>query len=264
MRNALFALLLLPALANAADDGFHDAVDGSHRGPEDRARDVYRHPLETLSFCGLAPEQSVLEIWPGGGWYSNILAPTVRERGRYTAAIFGPHAPDGFRPELDAALRARFDAAPEVYGVPTIASLWYPEDMDIGAPASVDAVYTFRNLHNWLMGEYAPAVLAEIHRVLRPGGTFCVVDHRADARRPIDPMASSGYVDEGYAIQLITAAGFRLVAVADINDNPRDTSDHPRGVWTLPPSLAMGDTDREHYLEIGESDRFTLRFERIE
>jgi predicted methyltransferase len=251
MRSSLIAAALvttaLPLLTLATDhSAIAAAVDGLHRNDAARARDAFRHPVEVLAFCGLETDHQIVEIWPGGGWYADILAPVVHEDGAYTAAIFGPHATDDWRHDLDAGLQARFDE--------------HPEDMSLGEPGSADAVYTFRNLHNWLKGGYASEMLATIYEVLEPGGTFCVVDHRANARMPIDPMAGSGYVDEGYAVQMITAAGFRLEAVSDINDNPRDTSDHPRGVWTLPPSLRLGDEDREHYMAIGESDRFTLRF----
>jgi predicted methyltransferase len=254
-------ILASPSLVAASDPGAISAgVDGLHRSEMASARDAFRHPNEVLGFCGLGADQDILEIWPGGGWYTDILAPVVREGGSYTAAIFGPHAPEGFRPRLDGELRARFADNPEIYGVPRVVPLWVPQNLDLGDAGSIDTVFTFRNLHNWLKGEYEAEILASVYEVLEPGGTFCVVDHRANAQIPIDPLAESGYVDEGYAIQVITAAGFRLEAVSDINDNPRDTSDHPRGVWTLPPSLRLGEEDREHYQGIGESDRFTLRF----
>lgn len=249
---------------SASDEAIAAAVAGEHRQAGHVERDRYRRPAEVLAFCGLTPEQQILEIWPGGGWYADILAPLLRDQGQYEAAIFGPHAPEGFRHRLDRELRERFAASPEVYGTPALHELWPPEDADLGAPARLDAVYTFRNLHNWLMRDQAAEILAAVHAALRPGGTFCVVDHRADARMPLDEGASSGYVDQAYAIQLITGAGFELVAVSDLLDNPRDTADHPQGVWTLPPSLRMGEEDRERYLAIGESDRFLMRFVRAE
>ena len=261
MRAAILTFLALPTFIGAADTAaIQAAVDAGHRTAEHRARDVYRHPIEVLSFCGLEADQSILEIWPGGGWYADILAPVVRERGTYAAAIFGPHAPAAYQTRLDAELLDRFAAHPEIYVVPQVIPMWAPEDLDLGEPASIDAVFTFRNLHNWVKYGSAPDVFAAIHSVLRPGGTFCVVDHRADARMPTDETAESGYVDDAYAIQLIQQAGFRLIAVSDTLDNPRDTADHPRGVWTLPPSYRLGDQDRDHYAAIGESDRFLLRF----
>jgi predicted methyltransferase len=261
MRAALLALLALPIFVSAADTAaIQAAIDGTHRSAASSTRDVYRRPAETLGFCGLEADQAILEIWPGGGWYTDILAPVVRDQGSYTAAIFGPNTAPGFRPQLDADLLARFAAAPEVYGDPNIVPLWVPQDLDLGPADSIDTVFTFRNLHNWLKGGYAPEILAAVYSVLRPGGTFCVVDHRADARMPIDTTAEAGYVDDAYAINLIQQAGFRLAEVSDALDNPRDSADHPLGVWTLPPMYRLGDQDRDEYAAIGESDRFLLRF----
>lgn len=235
------------------------AIAGSHRPEADRARDIHRHPRETLLFFGLRPNQTVLEITPSGGWYTRIIAPVVREHGRYIAAmppvVAGNAASERSRQaynEILAAHPALFDRVQVV-------------DFNIGsgtlAPdGSVDLVLTFRNVHNWMAREQAEAAFRDMYRALKPGGTLGVVEHRGNEAVPQDPRARSGYVNQSWAIELIQSVGFRLQATSEINANPKDTKDYPGGVWTLPPRLAAGETDREKYLAIGESDRFTLKF----
>ena len=254
-----------PAVTVVSDEQSLAALDKAIADPlrsaAHRMRDTARHPRETLAFFGLRTDMTVMEIWPGGnGWYAEILAPLLRDHGRYIAAEHDPlastYAQDNVR-----ALKAKFEANPEVYQRAEITAIQAPSALTPVAPNSVDLVVTFRNLHNWLAKpDAAPAMLKAIYASLKPGGTFGIVDHRADPNAVVDPAAKLGYVNEHYAIELIQQAGFEYVGASEINANPRDTRDYEQGVWTLPPTYRLGDKDRERYTAIGESDRFTLRF----
>lgn len=233
---------------------------GDHRSAENRARDIWRHPRETLEFFGLRPEMSVVEIWPGAGWYTEILAPYLRERGRHIAAHWDPEGQPEFLRNSVRAYREKLAARPDLYDRVQVVVLAPPTQMAMVEPESVDMVLTFRNVHNWMASGQAHAVFAAMYRVLKPGGVFGVVEHRARSDQPQDPHARSGYVREDHVIGLAEQAGFVLEARSDVNANPADDRDHPGGVWALPPTLRHGDRDRERYLGIGESDRFTLRF----
>lgn len=253
-----------PAPAPAAEPGAAEqlaaVIAGEHRSPENRARDRYRHPQETLEFFGLKPEMTVIEIWPGAGWYTEILAPYLRGHGRYIAAHWDPEATQEYTRRGLQAFRDRLAATPALYDHAEVVVLAPPQKTEMVPAESVDMVLTFRNIHNWMASGQAETMFAAMYRVLKPGGVLGVVEHRASTDQPQDPKAKSGYVREDYAIALAGKAGFVLEAQSPVNDNPLDTHDHPKGVWTLPPTLADGDKDREKYLAIGESDRFTLRF----
>jgi predicted methyltransferase len=233
---------------------------GDHRSAQHRARDLHRHPLETLLFFGIKPDMTVVETWPGAGaWYTEILAPLLAERGKLYAAM-RPAASDN--PYVTASLKAFADKLaerPDLYGKVEVTSLG-PGRFELAPDGGADLVLSFRNLHQWLSLGVAAEAFAAMHRALRPGGVLGVVDHRGAASKPQDPRAASGYVNEEYAIRLIEAAGFELVARSEINANPRDTRDHEQGVWALPPTYRAGNRDREKYQAIGESDRFTLKF----
>ena len=233
-------------------------IGGDWRPPEQRARDIYRHPQATLEFFQLRPDQTVIEITPGGGWYAQILAPLLRDNGHYVAAEKQPAA-DAEAHDDDSALRKLFAAHPAQFDHATIVS-FDPKAPVLGAPASADRVLTFRNVHNWVMDGTAPAMFEAFFKVLKPGGVLGVVDHRADDGASLDEVKRSGYLPVGYVTRLATDAGFVLDGRSEVNANPKDGHDHPKGVWTLPPTLALGDQDKAKYQAIGESDRMTLRF----
>jgi len=248
----------LPAADAAALDA---ALKGEWRDPKNAARDVYRHPKETLSFFGVAPTQTVVEITPGGGWYSEVLAPYLRDGGRYVAAVVDPAAVaeksrDYYQRSVDG-LRKKFDGGPAQYDRATVVK-YDPAAPVFGAADSADVVLTFRNVHNWRKAGQAAGMFKGFFDVLKPGGVLGVVEHRANGDVPDDD--GSGYVGEAQVIALAEAAGFRLEAKSEVNANPKDGKDHPNGVWTLPPTNQHPEADRAKYQAIGESDRMTLRF----
>lgn len=239
-------------------------IAGDWRAPENIARDGWRRPKETLTFFGIEPDMTVVEIWPGGGgWYAEILAPWLRDSGDYIGVIVDPSKAANenaqkYYTDTNAQLRAKFEARPEVYGQATLVEM-DPAAPVLGEPGSADAVLTFRNVHNWRMGGYADAMFQAFHDVLKPGGVLGVVEHRANSDVPDGDR--SGYVGQGQVIAMAAAAGFVLEETSEINANPADTKDHPNGVWTLPPSLRVPEgEDKAKYEAIGESDRMTLRF----
>jgi predicted methyltransferase len=233
---------------------------GEHRSPENKARDQYRHPAETLAFFGLRPDSTVVEIWPGSGWYTEIIAPYVREQGRFIAAGFDPESDVEFIRKGVAMFRAKLDANPELYDRVETTVLMPPDKLEMAAPESVDLILTFRSLHNWMENGDEDAVIAAMYKALKPGGVVGVEEHRGTGTGPQDPQAKTGYVNQDYAIGLFEKAGFVLDGTSEVNANPADTKDYPDGVWTLPPTLRKGDENRDIYMAIGESDRFTLRF----
>ncbi len=232
----------------------------AHRSEANRARDTWRHPKETLLFFGLRPEMSVVEIWPDpAGWYTEVVAPLVRDKGQYYAAVLDAAPGVASQEKRVADFKAKLASAPTLYDKVTVIP-FYADGRDMVPPASVDMVLTFRNIHNWMARDSASQAFAAMYRALKPGGVLGVEEHRGDPARTQDPQAKAGYVNEQYAIDLIEAQGFRLVAKSELNANPRDPKDYEQGVWVLPPTYRLGDKDREKYTAIGESDRFTLKF----
>jgi predicted methyltransferase len=233
---------------------------GEHRSAENRARDAFRHPLDTLLFFGLKPEMTVVEVWPGtGGWYTEVLAPLLAERGQLYAALMPPRPDNEYVTAGRKSFADKLAARPDLYGKVKVTALG-PGDFNVAPPGSADMVVTFRNIHNWMSLGFEKEAFAQLYRALKPGGILGVVEHRGKADKPQDPRAASGYVNEQYAIDLAAAAGFQLVARSEINANPGDTKDYEQGVWTLPPNYRLGNRDRAKYQAIGESDRFTLKF----
>lgn len=266
----LSALVLSVALTAAAGaeaaagttDPLVAAIASPARTPKFIVRDVYRHPFETLRFFGLRPDQTVVEIWPGRGWYMEILAPYLHDRGKYYAAIEAADVAGASREvkENAAFLRKRIASDPDHFGRVIVTQLHPPEYTEICPPGTADVVLTFRNVHNWIAAGDQQAQFDAFFKALKPGGVLGVVEHRAKPGTSLEEMSKSGYVDEAYIRKLAAAAGFRFAAESPINDNPKDTKDYTEGVWTLPPTLALGDKDRAKYLAIGESDRMTLKF----
>jgi predicted methyltransferase len=231
---------------------------GDWRSPEHKARDAYRHPKATLQFFGIRPDQTVIEITPGGGWYSEVLAPLLHDNGHYIAAIAKPSG-EGEASRDKSGLKAKFAADAAHYGKAQILE-FDPKAPVFGAPGSADVVLTFRNVHNWVEADTAPQMFKAFFAALRPGGVLGVVDHRAADNASIASVKDSGYLPTSFVVKLATDAGFKLEEQSEINANPKDTKDYPKGVWTLPPTLTLGDQDKAKYLAIGESDRMTLRF----
>jgi predicted methyltransferase len=259
----VFAALLLAGCATEGPrDSLKGAVANKQRTEAFIARDRYRHPQQTLEFFGLKPDQTVVEIWPAPGWYAEILAPYLRERGKYIAAGFVVSWEGAPQWRIDAmkGFRDKLAAQPELYDRVVITEIGRPDRWEPAPAGSVDLLLTFRNVHNWIAGEYEREMFAAFFKTLKPGGTLAVVEHRAAPGTPIEAMKKSGYVTEEYVQQLAEGAGFQLVAKSEINANPKDTKDYPDGVWTLPPALKLGEKDRGKYLGIGESDRMTMKF----
>ena len=247
-------------LVQAQDPGtLAHLLASPQRTPANVARDRFRHPLEVLEFFGVRPDSTVVEILPGsGGYYLEILAPYLKDKGLYVAANRDALAPPPYLADHKKLL-ARLKAEPGLYG--TVMVTEFNADLHaIAAPGSADFVLTFRNLHNWMQRNEVEGALRAFRKALKPGGVLGVVDHRGRGDLPQEAQTKNGYVREDVAIVLIEQAGFKLVGKSEINANPKDTKDYPEGVWTLPPTYRLKDQDRAKYAAIGESDRFTLKF----
>jgi predicted methyltransferase len=262
---SILAALLLTASCSTTSTrettaaALDNILAGAQRSAGNTARDPYRHPKETLLFFGIRPEMRVLEIWPEPGWYTEIIAPLVRERGKYYAAVIAADPQSQYVTKRLAEYQQKLASNPQLYGAVSVVT--FPQDgSDVVPPGSLDMVVTFRNIHNWMADGYAEQAFATAYKALKPGGVLGVVEHRGNGALPQDPKAKSGYVNEDYAMRLIEGQGFRLVGESQVNSNPKDTKDYEQGVWTLPPTYRLGDKDREKYAQIGESDRFTLKF----
>jgi predicted methyltransferase len=254
------AALAVPACAG--EDRLRALVDGPQRAASNRARDPYRHPYETLAFLGMREDATVVEILPGGsGYWTEILAPYLRDHGLYIAANAPKDTDSGEMQRENAAFLAKMQAAPQLYDKVQVSE--FKADRHVIAPAgTADFVLTFRNVHNWMAAGETDAAFATFFKALKPGGILGIEEHRASADQPQDPLAKSGYVRQDVTIGFAQKAGFRLAASSEINANPKDTKDYPAGVWTLPPAYRLKDQDRARYTEIGESDRFLLKFEK--
>lgn len=248
------AAIAAPAIAAGPFDA---AIAGTWRKDADKARDAHRHPAETLKFLGVKPGQTVVEISPGGGWYTEILAPALKGKGKYVAALGNPLASVNAARGVEN-FKAKY-ADKAIYGDIGI-GVFAKGVADIVEPGSADVVLTFRNVHNWHMGGWDQEAFNAFFKALKPGGTLGVVEHRLPEDRPDADMKKSGYMKLSHVKMLAEKAGFQLVASSEVNANPKDSKDYPDGVWTLPPTFQKGDVDRAKYAAIGESDRMTLKF----
>jgi predicted methyltransferase len=259
----LTAILGCTLTAQAAtDDALRAAINGEARSAGNKTRDAARHPYETLTFFGIKPTMTVVELAPGSGWYTDILAPYLREQGRFIAAGADPKsAREGTR-RAAARFQQKLDANPAAFDKVQLGVFEPPSNYNYAPNGSVDLVLTFRNIHNWIpAGEPALKTLfASVHDSLKPGGVFGVVEHRLPVSQTQSAGADSGYVHQAYVIKLAESVGFTLAAQSEINANANDKADHKIGVWALPPSYANKDVDRDTYAAIGESDRMTLKF----
>ena len=244
-----FRLLLLLCASSIAMTG---------QAERDMSRDQFRHPVETIEFFGLTSEMDVIEITPGGGWYTEVLAGYTK--GTLLAAHFNPDSKAKYYLRSRKVFEEKIAANPALYGNVEMHTFDASASLLTTADNSADALVTFRNVHNWLSSGNEAKAFELFYKTLKPGGVFGVVEHRAAPGTARAVMLSSGYMTQDYVIELAERAGFVLEASAEINANPKDNADHPKGVWTLPPSLRLGEQDRQKYLAIGESDRMTLRF----
>jgi predicted methyltransferase len=241
----------------AADPALSAAVADPSRTPAFVARDKARHPIEELELFGIKPDMTVVEIWPGGGYWTEILGPYLAKGGTYYAALEPSSSDEATQGNAKwharvAELKGRMGTVHET----TLGKDHY----EIAPPGSVDLVLTFRNLHNWMDGGYVDQALAACFTALKPGGILGVEDHRGRNDKPQDPQAKDGYVRQDYVIALAKKAGFVLVSTSEIDANPKDTKNWVDGVWTLPPTLSQGDKDRAKYVAVGEADNFVLKF----
>ena len=258
---AAAAGISLAAIAPAGavtDPALDAALHNKDRKPQAVARDSVRHPAEELSFYGIRPDMTVVEIWPGAGYWTGILAPYLHDHGTYYVAV---PAGAGEEDKFGEMFRKALAAQPARFSQVKITTLG-PGHFDIAPAGSADLILTFRNLHNWMGMGIAPQVLDAFYRALKPGGVLGVEDHRAGTDKPQDPKADNGYVRQDYAVALIEKAGFKLVGSSEMNANPRDTKNWPQGVWTLPPTFALGAKDHDKYAAIGEADNFVLKFQK--
>lgn len=241
------------ARSEPASKALDRAIAAPHRSPANRLRDQYRHPAKTLAFFGVKPGHTVVELWPGAGWYTEILAPYLAEHGDLTVAT---------PLERTEGTRKLLASNASLYGRVKLGTFPMMEGGMPVPPGSADVVLTFRNVHNWRFGgkDNAQAAFDQIFAMLKPGGVLGVVDHRLPEGMDSALEEKSGYMKRSSIVAFATKAGFKLKGESQINANPKDTHDWPNGVWTLPPVYRLGDVDREKYAAIGESDRMTLKF----
>ena len=240
-----------------ADAALEALVSAGHRSPKNIARNAARHPVETLEFFGLKPDMTVLEILPALGWYTEILAPYLAAQGRLYVAHFSPDGIQSYMPAVLGMFEDRIVREPETFGRITVRHINPPKEVSIAPPGTVDLALTFRNVHNWIMADQEHDYFAAFFKALQPGGVLGIEEHRAKPGADLASMHTTGYVTEGYVKEIAQRAGFIFEAASEINANPKDTTDHPHGIWSLLPSLRSGDEAKR---AIGESDRMTLRF----
>ncbi|MDO9439535.1 MAG: methyltransferase [Beijerinckiaceae bacterium] len=256
------AMVCWPGVSLAQEASLAAFVASPHRSAANRARDAWRKPIETVAFLGIEPQHRVVEILPGSGAYwLEFLAPYLRERGLYVAAGRDVETATPAYVEDHKRLLAKLAADPARYDR-VLVSKFFADRHEIAPAGSADFVLTFRNLHNWIDRNEIDGALRAFHAALKPGGILGVGDHRGRADMSQDAQKQTGYVRQDFAVAMIEKAGFKLAGASEAKANPRDTKDHPHGVWSLPPTFRGGDTDRAKFQDIGESDRFLLKFTR--
>jgi predicted methyltransferase len=252
---------LTSGCSEAPDEKLVNAATGNHRSTENIARNTPRHSIETLKFFGLKKTMTVMEIWPGSsGWYSEILAPYLRDNGTFYAANFNGSTGVQYFENAAAKFKRKLAASPEIYGQVQTVDLMPPNNIAPVPENSIDLILTFRNLHNWVNANIAEQMFEVFFKALKPGGTLGLVAHRGTAVMTSFDKGYTGYLAESVAIELAKNAGLELVAKSEVNANPKDTKDYTDGVWTLPPNFKKGELNKQKYVAIGESDRMTLKF----
>ena len=260
MSAAVSSCTTTPEKAMTENLALKAAVESPVRTTVNKQRDNWRNPKETLEFFGIQPNMTVVEVWPGGGWYTEILAPYLLKDGKYVAAGFSATSERSYFRKASERFKKMVASRSEFGSGMKITEFEPPVKTEIIEAGTADAIVAFRNIHNWMGNDGAESAFASFYKALKPGGVLGIVQHRAATNKPQDPKAKSGYVRQDYVINLAKGAGFTFVASSEINANPKDTADHEKGVWTLPPRLALKDKDRAKYVAIGESDRMTLKF----
>ena len=265
----LISAMLLIGVSVFADETarLNKAAEGAHRSQENIARNEWRHPVETLKFFGITNDMRVAEIWPGSrGWYTEILAPYLKENGTFVTLNYDGSTGREYFARGDKKFREKLAANPDVYGKVIIKNLLPPKSLPAmeDEVEDLDMILTFRNVHNWVRNGIAEEMFKHLNQLLKPGGVLGLVAHRGTAEMTEKEHANTGYLAESVVISLAERSGFELVDTSEINANPKDTKDHPEGVWTLPPSYRLGDVDKDKYQAIGESDRMTLKFVKFE
>jgi len=251
---------VLSSSITQASDNLQEIASGEHRSEKNIARNDFRHPVETLNFFGIKNNMTVVEISPGGGWYTEILAPYLKDKGHYIAAGYDPASKINYFSRNAKKLAEKLAADQTNYGQTKLTVMQAPDKLNFADENSADMVVSFRNTHNWMQSGHAEKVFAAIFKVIKPNGIFGLVQHRAGISNPEDTSGKLGYLKTEQVIQLAEKAGFRLIAQSEINANAKDSKDYKDGVWTLPPSYRLKDKDRAKYKTIGESDRMTLKF----
>ncbi|MGB0894975.1 MAG: class I SAM-dependent methyltransferase [Parashewanella sp.] len=237
-------------------------INNQYRTPAEQSRDQYRHPAETLKFFNIKPTDTLVEVWPSAGWYTQILAPMLKDRGQYIAAHYAKNSPKNSHMISRAKFEQKFKNRIRRYGEIAVTSFEPPMHIKLAPTETADVVLTFRNIHNWMSQNQQQNVFNAIYDALKPGGTFGVVEHKAKAGTSFSQMINTGYVTEDFIKQLALNTGFQFIASSNVNANPKDYKNYPYGVWTLPPTLALGEIGKKKYLAIGESDRMTLKFKK--
>lgn len=259
--NTLLALLLVASSSTAAATDWSTVLAGEHRSESNRLRDSFRNPAQTLEFFGVTPTSVVVEMYPGGGWYTEVLAPVLAKEGTLYAAQFGINDSAYARRAMGAFL-TKIGTQDDIYGNVVVTEFSPSSSTAMAPDGTADVALSFRNIHSWIRLNSVERAFMAAYTALKPGGIFGVVQHRSDPGRSLEDMKSSGYVTEAFVIEMAELIGFELVGQSEVNANPRDTKEYENGVWTLPPSYRMGDTDRDKYAAIGESDRMTLKFQK--